>query len=236
MRLKPRLPNAGFTLIELIIVIVLLSILGVMTSSYITIGSRLYSHHASLDALLGDVRFVAERVRRDMSSALGNAVVVEHDCISYVPILASAFYGKDFPIYPNKAQRITISNIPEAIAGSLAVVNVGSPNDLLSGSGQVQPVEAYLNEQNQLMFEQPVSFLSASPSQRIYFVKGKVEYCFRDQRLYKKVNNAAPVLMAENITGHFSYQANKYINVTYLMQVDGQEVALEQTVYIENQP
>jgi len=228
--------TAGFTLIELIIVIVVLSILGTMTTSYIRIGSQLYTHHVDLDASLNDVRFVAERLRRDMTSALGNSIIVQGNCVSYVPVIADAFYGEDFPLYPKTAQRMTISKAPAAIVGSFAVVNISSSKQLLAGSDHLHLINAYLTKQSELLFEQPVSFSSASATQRIYFIKERVEYCFREQQLYKKVDDGEAVLMADNITGNFTYQDNQFLNIHYQVLVDEQEMTIEQSVYIDHQP
>ncbi|HSG50997.1 MAG TPA: type II secretion system protein, partial [Rheinheimera sp.] len=66
----------GFTLIELVITLVVLSILAVGVSSYLGFGARLYSDVAEREQILGQSRFVAERMIRELRNAAPNSVRV----------------------------------------------------------------------------------------------------------------------------------------------------------------
>jgi MSHA biogenesis protein MshO len=87
----------GFTLIELILVIVVLGILATATTSFIGLGSRMYAEASDRDRLLSQSRFALERLTRELRNALPNSVRL-HDagngwqCIEFVPVLVAARY------------------------------------------------------------------------------------------------------------------------------------------------
>lgn len=232
--------NKGFTLIELVIVIVLLSALSIMTSSYISTGVDIYSDVAERDGSLNSVRFVMERLRREVANALPNsAFSTTGQCLTFTPILASSIYGSDFPISPSSRNSGTIAPIPFDISAAKAVVYLLSSNELTSN--KVQAINDYSAGQTALTFPSSISFPWSSPARRVYIVKDTVTYCFRSNNLYRTVNSEPETLMGEEIEGRFqvsdaTLQRNGLVLTTYIMTFDGQSVPVEQTLPINNVP
>lgn len=88
--------NQGFTLIELIIVIVLLGIIGTFSFSYLGLGAKIFTDSVGRDQLLNQSRFAVERLSRELRNSLPRSVRVvngsNYSCIEFVPIIASSSY------------------------------------------------------------------------------------------------------------------------------------------------
>ena len=235
----------GFTLVELVIVIVLLSVLGIMTSSYIGTGVDIYSDVAERDKELNSIRFVMERLRREVGNALPNSAVVGGNCLTFTPIVASTVYGDDFPISSASATTGTIFPISEDISGAKATVYLLSESELTSE--KVQQIADYSADQDTVTFVdnlgviKNVSFPLGSPAKRVYFIRDNTTYCFSGTNLYRRVNSGSDVLMAEDISGSFTassatLQRNGLVQVSFELTFDGQEVPIEQTLHIYNTP
>ncbi|MCP5078900.1 MAG: type II secretion system protein, partial [Psychromonas sp.] len=107
--------NSGFTLIELVVVIIVLSAIGIATSSYISTGVSIYTDVSERDRELNSTRFVMERLRRDILNALPNSLSVSTDkqCLTFTPIIKSSLYGYYFPISPLTAVSATVATISD---------------------------------------------------------------------------------------------------------------------------
>jgi len=236
MKLKKTF-NKGFSLIEMVIVLVILSVLGIMTSSFIKTGSDIYVHSSHLDKSISSIRFVMERLRREVTNALPNSLIVKNNCLIFTPIVASSFYGDDFPIYPITSNHGVISPINRILKGTKAVIDISSSKELLEET-KTQIVKHYDSLKGKLTFGSNISFQSPSPNQRIYFIKENTSYCFNDSSLYKQSNHGDDILMAENITGKFVIKEmpSELLQVTYTIKVDQQEVFVEQILRINDKP
>src|SRR5690554_7243210 len=88
--------TAGFTLVELIVVIVLLGIVGTFSFSYLGFGAKIFSDAVGRDQLLNQSRFAVERLSRELRNALPRSVRVnsfdQQRCIEFVPIITSSSY------------------------------------------------------------------------------------------------------------------------------------------------
>ena len=256
-----RLKQQGFTLIELVIVIIILSILGIATSSYIGKGVSIYSDISERDRELNSVRFAMERLRRDVLNALPNSLIVSSiipgkanvgRCLELTPIIASTLYGNGFPIDPISASSAAITTITpfdnNVIAtDDLAVVYLLNSNELNPAAGssprKVHAVNGVNN--NILTFKDnlDVSFTLGSPSKRLYFIRDTLTYCFIGSNLYRTQSDKPDddVLMAKDITGEFivldpTLQRNGLAKVTFMLDFDEQEVPIEQTLHVNNVP
>lgn len=84
----------GFTLIELIMVIVLLGIIGSFTFGYLKFGTQIFTDAIGRDQLVSQSRFAVERLSRELRNSLPRSVRISSDqrCIELVPILSSSSY------------------------------------------------------------------------------------------------------------------------------------------------
>ncbi|WP_323117085.1 PilW family protein, partial [Klebsiella quasivariicola] len=98
--LKPR-GNRGFTLVELVMVILLLGIMATFTSQFIGIGTQIYGDASSREQLMSDARFAMERLNRELRDAVPGSERIETTggtwvdtgaCLRFWPISTSSRY------------------------------------------------------------------------------------------------------------------------------------------------
>lgn len=179
----------GFTLVEMVTVILILGILVVGVSSFIIFGTRIFVESSSVDQVLSQSRFAVERMTRELRSALPNSVRVNTDsltyqCIEFVPIEASTTY-LTMPIIPDAAAStgiVILDNTASAIrvnqfAWIYPLIDADVYSSARQKRAQVKTI-AISGNQVTLTFTAPTRFAEASPRQRIYFGSSPVSYCF----------------------------------------------------------
>jgi len=250
----------GFTLIELVMVIIILSALGIMTSSYIGTGVDIYTGISDRDKSLNSVRFVMERLRREASNALPNSAYVTdkkvladgtviYCCLTFTPIETSTLY-RDFPISPISPVSGSTGTIEPITRDDLDLTETKAVVYLLTAAkglsnSSIKEIKV-INDKDTLTFDDSLGFPLGSPAKRVYFIKDDIRYCFNDAKeLYRSVivNNtvATTALMAQGISGSFavddvSLQRNSLVKATFNLDFDGQKVPVEQTLHINNVP
>jgi len=60
----------GFTLVELVMVILLLGVMATFTSQFIGIGTQIYGDASRREQLMSDARFALERLNRELRDAV----------------------------------------------------------------------------------------------------------------------------------------------------------------------
>jgi len=179
----------GFTLVEMVTVILILGILVVGVSSFIIFGTRIFVESSSVDQVLSQSRFAVERMTRELRSALPNSLRVNTDsltyqCIEFVPIETSTTY-LTMPILPDAAAStgiVILDNTASAIrvnqfAWIYPLVDADVYSSARQKRAQVKTI-AISGNQVTLTFTAPTRFAEASPRQRIYFASSPVSYCF----------------------------------------------------------
>ena len=183
----------GFTLVEMVTVILILGILVVGVSSFIIFGTRIFVESSSVDQVLSQSRFAVERMTRELRSALPNSVRLNSDsltyqCIEFVPIEASTTY-LTMPIIPAAAAStgiVILDNTASAIrvnqfAWIYPLVDADVYSSARQKRAQVKTIaisDPSFEHQVTLTFTAPTRFAEASPRQRIYFGSSPVSYCF----------------------------------------------------------
>lgn len=98
---SPRQSVRGFTLVELVMVILLLGIMATFSSQFIGIGSQIYGDASSREQLMSDARFAMERLNREVRDAVPGSVRIETatgdwvdsgSCLRFWPISATSRY------------------------------------------------------------------------------------------------------------------------------------------------
>lgn len=242
-----KLIEKGFTLIELVIVIIILAVLGIATSTYISTGVDIYSGVAERDKELNSNRFVMERLRRDILNALPNSLTVSdignksNQCLTFTPIIKSSIYTYDFPIFPITKITASIASIDDYSfsSGDEAAVYVLNPTEL--SSDKVHTISKI--EDDKITFTQMVSFPLSSPSKRVYIIRGTKSYYFNsaDELILANSCTSTGNTMATDIRGTFevldpTLQRNGLAKVTFILDFDGQTTPIEQTLQVNNVP
>lgn len=192
--------HKGFTLMELILVILILSIMGAGISSFISLSTQTYVNATNRDEVIGNARFVIERLNRELRNAVPNSIRVKTwfdriQCIQFTPIVASSVYT-DIPVSPEPASSI-ISVIPfldingdpyecdreNTSCRDLVTVYPLQDDDIyadptLSVNKIFQVYDADMSTAPyEIEFSENIHFKEDSPTQRLYIVNEQVSYC-----------------------------------------------------------
>lgn len=93
--------EGGFTLVELVMVILLLGVMATFSSQFIGIGTQIYGDASRREQLMSDARFALERLNREVRDAVPGSVRVEDAgggaqeqgaCLRFWPIATAGRY------------------------------------------------------------------------------------------------------------------------------------------------
>jgi MSHA biogenesis protein MshO len=116
----------GFTLIELITVIIILGVVSVGISGFVRTGMNIYNDVTERDQLLSGSRFVVERINRELRTAVPNSIRIKTDntdpnnivqCLEFVPTKWVAYYT-NIPVFPDLPATTTSASVVELSASA----------------------------------------------------------------------------------------------------------------------
>ena len=194
--------SSGFTLIELIMVIVILSVLSTGSVRFISQSTQGVIDTAKRQRLASVGMVAIEKIAREIREALPNSVRVSGSCIEFVPVQ----WGSQYITLPVLAADDTFNavaiyddvDIAQYIAGSnyrVAVYPMSVPN-VYAGSnpGPISVAMAASNsvaviadpDDNILVtLSSNFQFSGDSPEKRFYVVSNPVTYCAAAGYLYR---------------------------------------------------
>lgn len=257
--------SKGFTLVELVMVIVLLGVMSVGVTSFMGLGTRIYIDVSNRDELIASGRFAIERINRELREALPNSVRVTGDCLEFIPVYASGIY-QDIPVAPesavNEVKMIADGSGFAGVTPSWAVVYAVDEQHVYdAGQSRRHLVASYSIPNANGLSEWTISFSSAvqfeedSPTERLYITASPVSYCVQGSRLFRyqdygfNVTQTQPanngVLMAEYIgsppTSYFKVQPatlerNSIVTFTLVLSRNDEDILLGNEVQVANVP
>lgn len=183
--------SKGFTLIELVMVIVLLAIVATISVQFVALSTRgaVDLGNRQQRALQGVV--IAEQITREVREAFPLSVRANGACLEWRPIVAATRY-LDLPKGPD-FDEITIIPFGRSIDGGLnaVVYGYGSGQAALYASLNPGPVSPAINPVDAgdgvLAFAGSAShrFTRRSPEKRLFVVASRVSICQFGDRLYR---------------------------------------------------
>lgn len=200
--------ESGFTLIEIISVIVLLGILGAFSYQFFTFGISSYVDLASRDKMTDQGRFIVDRMAREIVNALPNSVrVIQNSepsvkCIEFFPVNIATGY-LSIPTIPasDQVRTITFTTPTSAANNFLAAVftrdecsvygvKTGGGSCDITGDGNTDaadrawhPIRSWSAIDAQttgITLSSAVSYSQESPSKRLYIATSPVAFCLHD--------------------------------------------------------
>lgn len=192
----------GFTLVELVIVIVLLGIVGAGTFAYLGFGAQIFTDVVGREQLSAQSRFAVERLSRELRNSLpGSARTFEPvagieaggRCIEFIPIRGSGVYLEtpqaNRPLPVSRAINLSVAagNPSEVLTesdyeglyvfiGANTQARIFSPTSENRSRVEVGMVSS--EDQHYLIdFDTPVGLNRQSPSPRYYLTSTPVAWC-----------------------------------------------------------
>ncbi len=186
----------GFTLIEIVVVIVVIGIIGVGITNFIFRSVQGYADTSERQQLATIGWVVSEKVSRELRDALPNSFRLNgaNTCLEFIPTVggsdylsvpilsaANSFEAVPFPNYSaasvdSSQDRAVV--YPSTISGMYALGNPGMISgtlNQLSAGTTANAVTIELSATHQ--------FLTDSPTKRLYIVRQPVMFCFEGGRL-----------------------------------------------------
>ena len=258
---KP-LHQSGFTLTELVMVIVIIGILGVGVTRFITATVGGYVDTAQRQQLATAGLLASEKMSRSLRNALPNSIRLNADasCIEYIPILAGTNYT-DLPLAAASNSIAAVgAQLSSAVTGQVAVYPVTTAE--LYTPGNTGPITAATgvlpvgSDAVTITLSGNHQFDTESPTRRLFMVDQPRAFCVEGGQLFQyngygfnaattlpPVGGSRAVLLTEltNATNIFNYVPaslvrNAVINFRLLLSVGGDSWETEQEVHLRNVP
>lgn len=211
--------SQGFTLIELVMVMVVMAFITIGIGRFVSLGAEGYLHTRDREQLQSQARFAVERITRELRDAVPNSLEVTNDekghCLAFRPIQYSGDY-----VNPSLTHIDVISGfLTQTVAplfetNMMVVINPHKPQDFDVLSDQVAKVTA-INKgtaANQWLFELDgqYSFSSGSLALRFYTYTQSVKFCLENNSLTRTTihhsgSESQPILLAQYIDTNMSY-------------------------------
>jgi len=256
---RPR--NDGFTIIELITVMVILGILSVGTVTFISDGANGFASTLSRGALASDAQLLITRLNREIREALPSSIRISAggDCLELIPITGGSVY-LSAPVGTNATglQAVPLdSDARVAIAPVGNVYQLGNPG-AISPTVSVTAIDA--NNEVTINFANPHQFTQASALNRFFLVAEPISYCLQAGALWRYQNygfnavqlnvaslpNSTPqrALLAESInsdqplfsTSAATLQRNATVALDIEFERNGDRLRVNHSVQLRNLP
>lgn len=260
----PRSLQQGFTLVELVAVIVLLGILSMGTVGFISDSSKGLASTMSRTKLAGDARSAIDRVSMSLRDALPNSVRVAGACIEFMPIAAATAYitlpvsaaAASFRVVPFDPLPVPAGGLRAVVYPSAAVYTPGSPG-VISEEASLSAVD--VNNEVTVTLAAAHQFSLPSPSRRLFLVRTPISYCLEATQLWRYENygffntqpstadlpNTRPnrALIAQNVSnllpftlGAPTLTRNAVVQIDMTFERDGDSVRIDDQVQVRNVP
>jgi MSHA biogenesis protein MshO len=188
----------GFTLIELITVMVILSVLASFSATFVVSVMRSAADVSKKNRLLSNSQLATEYMIRRLRNALPFSLRIVNDgaCVQFMPIVASGLYMDILPSEANGAfasgsfTPITVSpfSVTGGSADYLAIAASNSDEVYGATTGSLALIDTMTS--NAILLDEDKRWLRNSINQRFYIVESPSAFCvFNEElRLYRNIS------------------------------------------------
>jgi len=221
----------GFTLIELIIVIVILGIVSVSISGIVRSAMDTVVAVSERDSLVREGSYLLERFNREIAGSVPNSVRVSGNalahCVEFVPLKWSATY-LTLPLAGEASTTVDLIELSDIngraftpTTSDYALVYPTSSAHVYNASlGHRREVQSCNDEDSTcdgagdadkvVQLSVNDGFVQTSPAKRLYFIENAISYCMRSNQVFRHVN---PINETQSIyTEGGSRMANNLVN------------------------
>ena len=247
--------QSGFTLIELITVIVILSIIATFGSGFVVSTLDAYSQTQDRSKLINRGRQAIEQITRRIRGATPNSIRITGNCLEFLPLASGGNYLNAVPDLNNGAPASnTISITPYSVNfGTARHVTIGadSAGDIYSG-GSLATLDSFTA--TTLTLTGNKVWQRNSPTRRFYLTDNPESFCMTGANLLHHSGYATPLtstgtpggagtLMAENVSSGtpFAIEAGTetrgaVVMIDLVFAEKDQQVPIRQEVFVRNVP
>lgn len=256
---KPSANNrqSGFTLIELITVIVVLAIVSTIGAGFVVSSLESYTTTQERSKLINRGRQAIEQITRTLRAAVPNSLRITNggNCIEFLPITGGAYYLNPVPDISNGAGAAdTIATAAHTVdLGAALYVTIGADShaEIYSG-GSLATLDS--RTANNLTLTAPKIWNRNSPTRRFFLADNPQLFCVSGSDLRFYSGYATPLassgtpsgvgtLMGENVSAATPFAIetgtaarNAVVIVDLLFSENNQQIPIRQEVYVRNVP
>ncbi|TRW50460.1 type II secretion system protein [Aliidiomarina halalkaliphila] len=174
----------GFTLVELIAVMVILSVISAGTFAYLRLSGLIFIDVTERDALIQEARFAMERFSREARASLPGSARLTGDndeCIEFVPVVAGGTYVRiPTASLSNDARIVTPANYT-FLSGDRLAVAVRNSAQAYATSGYIYEIDALNSGPGDTLdvtlSDSSALFATQSMAQRYRIVREPISWC-----------------------------------------------------------
>lgn len=225
--MNSRCAQRAFTLIELLLVIVVLTVVAVGTSQFVQFGAQIYTQGNDRAEAVAQGRFLLLRLEKELRNSAPNSLRVNGDgsCLEYTPFKASGSYVNTLPSSPP----YDVAVIKLLDGGAFARVQGGdrvtiypqTSADIYHPATQhSHPLASAPSNNNKLnTWRFNAAFTAESPAKRLFVLDQPVTFCLEGTALYRYseygVNqDMASATALQSVGAQRSLLAQDLVNVT----------------------
>lgn len=251
----------GFTLLELVATIAILSVLAVGMFGFIQSSTQGYIDYRNRDQLQSEARFAVERMAREVRHAVPNSLVTNNasNCMTYTPIVYAGMYNEMNPDV--NTIEVAMSTLDPEWANKIndgkhrIVFDPLTNENLQPSSSSDKPSHSYTISAvagNILTLDKDpkVAWPTVKHTKRLYVYKNPVTFCFEKNEagdknlLTRRVGQSGPsITLAENVSpvSRFaiedkSLSHSNLIHVYYKFDREGEISVYNQQIQVLNVP
>ncbi len=200
MRSPPAVDRCrGFSLVELVAVIVLLGIVAAASTQFVQFAVGTYSDSTRRDNLTQVGRFAVERITRELRNALPGSVRVDNSgspqCVEFVPVLGATSYINNLAGVSVSSFEVVNFTQPASYADTRAVIfPIDNGSVYASGSQHLAAIDSVTGPASDRLtvnLDTANTFPFDSPQRRVFIVGEPVSFCANDGQLQRYQGDGA---------------------------------------------